>query len=344
MTKSESLPNYAQIAKKARVSTKTVCNVFRTPEIVRSKTAQKVLTALKELGVENPKVMSARLRPPRERKLQSIMFLEAGMPTGSLHAPFFAKILQAAELRAHELGWQLSIRHKQNGETLKEALRNFSGGGIILFGKSVAYADIQAIIPGIPAVRLLAPPENESDCDHVDYDRLEMPRIAARELHSKGCRKLAYLGPDDSRADYFLEEARRLGAAVADFRQSGIFTALRSVQIVNRDVLEAATKKMTDWKPDGLFVHSDDITNPLYPLLEKHNINPGKDMQIVSCNAEEIFLMALHPRPSSIDIHPMEIGRRGVDQLLWRIENKDAPPSTVVIRPKLISGEEIYTR
>lgn len=341
MTKSESLPTYAQIAKKARVSTKTVCNVFRTPDIVRSKTAQKVLVALKELGVENPTVMSERLRPAGQRATQSIMFLEAGMPLGSLHAPVYAKIIQAAELRAHELGWQLSLRHKQNEETLKEALRNFQGGGIILFGKSVVYAELQSVIPGIPAVRLLAPPANGLDCDNVDYDRLEMPRMAARELHSKGCQRVAYIGPDDTRADLFLEEAGRLKVAVTDCRQDDVFTTRKSAQIVNREALEVAFKKIMHWKPDGLFVHSDDITNSLYPLLAKNHIKPGKDLQIVSCNADEIFLMPLHPRPSSIDIHPWEIGRRGVDQLLWRIENKDAPPSTIIIRPKLVPGEEV---
>jgi DNA-binding LacI/PurR family transcriptional regulator len=268
------------------------------------------------------------------------MFLEAGMPSGSLSAPVYAKIIQAAELRAHELGWQLSLRHKQNGESLKEALRNFQGGGIILFGKSVVYDELQSVIPGVPAVRLLAPPASRLDCDNVDYDRLEMPRIAARELHSKGCRQVAYIGPDDARADLFLEEAARLGMTATDVRQDGIFSARGSVQIVNREALQAAFEKIMSRMPDGLFVHSDNITNSLYPLFAKNRIKPGKDIRIVSCNADELFLSALHPRPSSIDIHPGEIGRRGVDQLLWRIENKEAPPSTVIIRPQLVPGEE----
>jgi DNA-binding LacI/PurR family transcriptional regulator len=87
-------------------------------------------------------------------------------------------------------------------------------------------------------------------------------------------------------------------------------------------------------------VHNDHITNALYPLLTKRGTKPGKDIHIISCNADQLFLTPLHPRPASIDIHPAEIGRRGVDQLLWRMENKDDAPSTILIRPRLVPGEE----
>ena len=60
MDRSEKLPTYAEIARKAGVSTKTGCNVFRYPDIVRRKTGQKV----------------------------------------------FSRIIQAAEIRAHEQSWQ----------------------------------------------------------------------------------------------------------------------------------------------------------------------------------------------------------------------------------------------
>ena len=66
MTESNNfIPIYVEIAQLAGVSIKTVCNVIRTPEIVRKVTRRKVLQAIKELGVSNIEVMHSRLRPAK---------------------------------------------------------------------------------------------------------------------------------------------------------------------------------------------------------------------------------------------------------------------------------------
>ena len=44
-------------------------------------------------------------------------------------------------------------------------------------------------------------------------------------------------------------------------------------------------------------------------------------MEIVSCNNEKPYLVGLHPKPIEIDIRAESIGRRGVEQLIWRLEH-----------------------
>jgi len=340
MARSEQLPTYAEIAKKAGVSPKTVCNVFRYPDVVRGKTEKRVLAALRALGVNDPLVMKSRLRPERALRTNSILLLESSVPAGQLSSPVFSLILRAAENRAHEQGWQFSIRYRNSTESLADAMRNFDGEGVLLFRNTPTYDELTLARPGMAAVRLLSPPEGGADCDNIDYDRLEVPRMAARHLQSLGCKSVGYIGGPETRGRLFLEAANALGMKTADGMVKGMFSTDENSQFVNWSSLQASWELIKTARPDGVFVYSDQITNAFYRLLAEKGIRPQRDIQIVSCNAEVLFLSPLHPRPATIDIHSAEIGRRGVDMLIWRIKNIEAPPSSVMIRPKLIPGEK----
>ena len=339
MIRPKPLPTYAEIAKKAKLSVKTVCNVFRYPDLVRGKTEAKVLKALSELGVSDPSLMKSRLRPARATQSHSILFLQTGTSTGAMNSPVYSRIVHAAESRAHELGWQFSLRHKNPEESVADALRNFGGEGVMVFGNTLSYEEINLAMPGIGVVRLLAPPENGMDCDNIDYDRQEVSRMAARHLHKSGCKKVAYIGSLDIRGNYFLEAAKHLEMEGVSGGVPDILTISNNTQVVNRSALETAWNLIEAAHPDGIFVHSDHIANALYTLLTAKGIRPQHDIQIISCNAEELFLSPLQPRPATIDIHSPEIGRRGVDTLIWRMQNPSAPPSSTIISPKLIPGE-----
>jgi DNA-binding LacI/PurR family transcriptional regulator len=241
MTSKEKLPTYAQIAKRAKVSTKTVCNVFRYPELVRSKTGERVLKALQELGVKHPDEMKLRLRATRSGKSRSILFFESGIPAGALSAPVFAKILHAAETRAHECGWQFTLRHKKSNESLAEALRNFQGEGIILFGNATTMEDLRNVLPGVSAVRLLAPPLAGADCDNVDYDRTQVCTLAALHLASKNCKSVAYFGAEDFREKHFLRIAGELGLEARSATAPEFFIQDGNSQVENARVQRRST-------------------------------------------------------------------------------------------------------
>ena len=339
MSRPKPLPTYQQIAKKASVSTKTVCNVFRYPELVREKTAARVINALRLMGISDPSVIKRKLRPPRPHQGKTLLLLES-TPGGAMSTPVYSKIMIAAETRAHELGWQLAMRHKNPDEDLSQALRNFRGEGILLFGGSTSYEELSVVLPSIAAVRVLAAPPRGHDCDNVDYDRGEVPRLAAQYLADRGCKRVVFLGTGlDIRGPGFVHHASNLGMKALDISDECLLANNCGVQIVNRAHLVQAWKKAAEYEPDGIFGQSDQVTNALYSLLGEYRIKPQQDIQIVSCNAEELFLGPLHPRPATIDIHTAEIGRRAVDLLIARLQNPAMPPSTVVMRPKLIPGE-----
>ena len=337
MSRPKPLPTYQEIAKKAGVSIKTVCNVFRYPELVREKTTARVLKSLKQMGISDPSVMKKKLRPARVSHSSSLLFLES-TSSGAITTPIYSKIVVAAEARAHEMGWQLSVRHRNAEEDLTQALRNFRGEGVLLFSKKISYNELSVALPGVAAVRVLGAPDTGHDCDNVDYDRAEVPRLAARYLAEKGCKRVAYIGTFlDVRGPNFLKHVKEIGLEGCDSRDNNLISREVGAQIINRAVLVRLWEKVADFEPNGIFVESDQITSALYGVLDSFGLKPQRDLQIVSCNAEELFLSPLHPRPATIDIHPAEIGRRAVELLIARIGNKESPPSRLVIQPKLLA-------
>jgi len=340
MTKFETLPTYADVALRAGVSTKTVCNVIGNPGMVRGKTIEKVLAALRELGVDDVAEMKVRQRPVRPSQEKTLLFLEAGMPLGSSGTPFFGSIFQAAETQAHEQGWQFLLRHKRADERLEDALRNFRGSAVILFGKATRCDELRALDAQLAVVRLLAAPDPEENCDSVDYDRREVVHLALDHLRKAGCRRIAYLGPDDDRFFAFQSAGRENRIEVVDGSVRGLFVDCGRSQAVQRGALEEAWNRIAQVGAEGIFVHSDQVTNALYPLLAEKGVRPMRDVFIVSCNAEETFLGPLHPRPATIDVHPSVLGTRCVDTLLWRMQNLSAPPMKVILRPRLLPGDQ----
>ena len=47
----------------------------------------------------------------------------------------------------------------------------------------------------------------------------------------------------------------------------------------------------------------------------------GNGVHLISCNNEMPYLDRLRPAPATLDIRAESIGRRGVEQLIWRLEH-----------------------
>jgi LacI family transcriptional regulator len=92
-------------------------------------------------------------------------------------------------------------------------------------------------------------------------------------------------------------------------------------------------------RPTGLFAWSDMFTAALYPTLHRRGLQPGRDIAVVSCNNEWPLLLGLQPRPAIVDIQGVKVGRRAVEQLLWRMQNRREPRTVVLLTPTLIPPE-----
>ena len=68
----------------------------------------------------------------------------------------------------------------------------------------------------------------------------------------------------------------------------------------------------------------------------------GRDVSVVSCNNEHSLLANLHPSLTTIDVHAEAIGRRAVDQLLWRIRHpEETLACQVLVEPTLVERKSV---
>jgi DNA-binding LacI/PurR family transcriptional regulator len=89
-------------------------------------------------------------------------------------------------------------------------------------------------------------------------------------------------------------------------------------------------------RPTGLFVPTDEQTFRLYQLLRERGIQPGEDVDIVSCDNQEVWLRHMTPRPASIDLNFQLIGEHAVEQLLLRISHPQRATGTrILVAPRL---------
>ena len=71
--------------------------------------------------------------------------------------------------------------------------------------------------------------------------------------------------------------------------------------------------------PTGLFVAEDHLLPAIDRALRSRGIEAGRDVEIIACNNERPHYAGLASPPARIDIRPEAIGRRGVEQLIWRM-------------------------
>jgi DNA-binding LacI/PurR family transcriptional regulator len=90
----------------------------------------------------------------------------------------------------------------------------------------------------------------------------------------------------------------------------------------------------------GLFVPSGYWTPYAYQALTSAGLVIGQDIDFICCDNVPLFMDQLTPRPAAIDINLELVGRRGVEQLLWRMANPQVQNRTrLVIEPVLMPGE-----
>lgn len=185
----------------------------------------------------------------------------------------------------------------------------------------------------------------ESQYDIISPDNDAIGALAAQYLLDKGHKHLAFfnISVEDlsatSRLPGFISTAHAAEATVAIIddsqiaqrRPASVPPDTQTAQLFIQRLLEVRPR------PTGLFVPSDLVTRIIYPILQENGIRPGKDITIISCNNDEQHLACLHPRPATIDINPIEIGRQAANLMALRMSKKLTLSNiTLFVPPKLV--------
>ena len=179
-------------------------------------------------------------------------------------------------------------------------------------------------------------------CDRVQPNHRLVGRKAVEYFREQNCRRICCITskptyPDNSawteRANSFEQFANlaeipccMLGS---DFeRMLNADKEAETVEKVMKEFLSLSPR------PDGLFV-ANMHGYRYYEALNRAGLVIGRALQMV-IGDYDMQTMDLPPGPVTVDIHPREIGRTAVNQLLWRIENPDAPLVEIQTEPTLL--------
>ena len=89
--------------------------------------------------------------------------------------------------------------------------------------------------------------------------------------------------------------------------------------------------------PVGLFTSGHNYLPSVYRSLMSRSIRLGQDVQIVSGDYDPVVRSALIPMPACVDVQIPVIGEKVVEQLVWRMANREAPgPVGIVVPPRLV--------
>jgi DNA-binding LacI/PurR family transcriptional regulator len=316
------------VAKRAGVSTSTVSRVINNHPRVAPETERSVRKAMQELGYtpsdRRPGPKSAG-RLKTEKKKAAFLVLGA---TGQQATPAFADLLRGVSIGGAENGMDVAFHYVPDPNAISIWIMDQPVDGLLLHGARPS-REIEARLRKIPTVWLMGNRRRPDWGDQVMPDSYEIGNLAANYLISRGHRELAFLSLDAEFWPFrlycqsFTNAAKEQGATVTPVEQ----TLEGAQDYWHRHSPKAVSEMIEKFlalspRPTGIFVADDMQLAVIQPALQAHGVHLGPGQtEIISCNNEGAFRVGLSPQPAAIDIRVESIGRRAVEQLLWRLSH-----------------------
>ncbi|HYO10590.1 MAG TPA: LacI family DNA-binding transcriptional regulator [Tepidisphaeraceae bacterium] len=336
-----------EVAKLAGVSSSTVSRVINNHPRVAPETAQSVRKAMKTLGY-TPSERRPGPKPSfRSRSgVANIAFLVLGA-SRSRATPAFEDLLRGVSGGASNNDLNLIFNHITELDQVPGRVFDQRVDGLLLHG-AVPAGEFREQLRRFPTVWLMGNRIRPDWGDQVLPDAFEIGQMGANHLLSRGHKHLVFLNLDAGH--WALRMYGHAFAATASDAEAHVHKIEQvhekapgywhgySVESVEQIVQRYLALEP---RPTGIFVADDMQVAMIQPALQKHGVDlAAGGVEVISCNNEQPYLVGLHPRPAVIDIRVESIGRRGVDQLLWRLEHTDVPERIITtIEPFVVEHE-----
>jgi LacI family transcriptional regulator len=341
------------VAATASVSLGTVSRVLNGDPSVSNDVRQRVRQAVEKLGYSRlrSRGRANSYAPLKGRTLALVML---GMDRSLVSLPSVSASIHGVDSALKELGANLLLIDIPRADHLPSALaRNRIDGLLIkgaLFGELLQAGDAALFdrLAQIPSVWFLGQPEGAWG-DVVQSNDREVGRLAAKHFVDHGHRRLAFLSPtplestSSQRQSAFEWHAHMAGAEVVSIVASPGDLKLPLMPVDATEDVDALVDQLLALKPHptALFVPSDAVAAMVYRALAKRNLQVGRDLSLIGCNNETTLLTGLYPSLTTIDIHAANIGRRAVQQLIWRLTHRDDPANDVSVQPTLRAADSV---
>ena len=337
------------VARMAGVSKGTVSRAINNVPGVSANSVAAIRKAMTELNYEPPPL--ERRRGPRSRmrfaatpgQIALLLLGRHDLKWIFDHQPVYSSVIHGVGEALAARNLNLIVRHVARHADLPEVLRLGRWEGLVLFGvepDDPAPPELRRL----PAVWAMGSPQRFPG-DHVLPNHLMTGTLAAEHLLSRQHARCAVLADAMNRG--FAPQLHRVDRAAA-FRYTIERAGGQVQELIDGELLgpenqldEQRLGALIDRfaaaspRPTGLFLTMDVFAPSVYRLLNHRGIQPGKDVQIVTCNNERPYLMGLRPSPTVVDIHADYIGKRAVERLLWHMKHPTEPAEKVLIAPSI---------
>lgn len=342
-----------EVAKAANVSVGTVSRALRGDPTVNGSSRARIEAAASSLNYVRLRQRSRRMEAPLAGRNIGLILL--GMDRTLETLPVVACALHGAEAAVAAAGGTLILAEIPDLQRVPAALENNRIDGLVLKGalqgRAVGSAcnDLMRRLRNVPSVWLLGRPEG---CwgDSVTANDAEVGRLAAQHLADAGHKVVAFVNPKADHVTFlrrecsFLWHCARLGLSAQRFVGSAPdqwelpLRPVRDVASVDGliDQVLAASPK-----PTAIFTPADSIAALVYRSLASRGMQAGRDMGVISCNNERPIVAGLYPTLTTLDTHAEQIGRRAVDQLVWRMAHPEGVGAELGVGPTLVEGDSV---
>lgn len=317
------------VARAAGVSVSSVSRYFNKRELLSDDSRKRIEAAVGELNYY-PNSLGRNLRFSRSGKLLVIL------PT--LSNPFYHRILTAISgecaLHGYTMISCVTGLNRYTEENLCNMLRSHDADGAILFGTSLARAELESLYRKYPIVLC---------CEYVDA---ALPRVSINDesaahdivsyLISLGHKNIAMASGNP----HFSSTLNREAGYRRALAEAGL--ACVPELIVRGDYGykggRAAIQKLFalgSIKPDALFAVSDAIAIGAIRELHDMGMAAGRDFSVTGFDDTSLASYSI-PSLSTVAQPRDELGRAAARLFFERLENPKTPPKLITLEHKLM--------
>ncbi len=326
-------PTLRDVAARAGVSFKTVSRVINSEPGVRPETAARVQQAVSDLGFRRNQMASSLKRGGSSRTI--------GLVIGDVANPFFSMIARTVEDATRDSGL-LIITASSNEDSHRErqvidSLVEQRVKGLLVVPASRDHRFLaQELRLGMAVVFLDRPP-GRLDADCVMLDNVGGARAAVEHLIARGHRRIAVLG---DRLDVWTHRERSDGYRQA-MEAHGLPIDPALVRFSRHDISDAESAvtellRLAD-PPTAVFATNNRMSIGAVQALARW----PQPIALVGFDDFELAGVVT-PGITVVTYDTQEIGQRGAQLLLERMDGYDGPPRQVVLPTWIVprgSGE-----
>ena len=303
--------------------------------MVSAETCSRILKALDENGYHKNALVRA-LRANRTHVVGIVV------PNAGFH--FYSEIVRAAEKEAGDHGFQcfLCQNHCESGQIEKEinALREYRVDGIMIVTASsmaspLAYRSLKQ--HKVPFVVVDVPTESVKT-HFVGSDNFEAGRVATEHLLKLGHRRIAFLkgyheNPGaQERLKGYMNALLEFGISVQDDLMTGDGFEFESGQRAISTLLDRHISF------SALIASSDFAALGAVQELGRRRLRVPDDISLIGCGNLDFSAMVT-PTLTTIDQHPLQLGRQAMHLLVDQIEGRANASQKILVKPDLVFRE-----